>query len=74
MSKRGNLNPTEDNVLRLIGHGLSTKQIAARLGLKSSTIDMAARSLNKKLGTTSRTQVALYAVRSGAVNLDEVTL
>lgn len=68
------LTNTEINVLRLIGHGLSSKQIGAQLGLKSGSVDVVTTTLNQKLGTKNRTQIALYAVRNKFVNLDEVQL
>jgi DNA-binding NarL/FixJ family response regulator len=56
------LTPRETDVLRLIGRGMSNKQIASQLGLGLRTVESHVSSVLGKLGLTSRTEVALYAV------------
>ncbi len=56
------LTPRETDVLRLIGRGMSNKQIASQLGLGLRTVESHVSSVLGKLGLTSRTEAALYAV------------
>lgn len=52
----------ETDVLRLIGRGMSNKQIASQLGLGLRTVESHVSSVLGKLGLNSRTEAALYAV------------
>jgi DNA-binding NarL/FixJ family response regulator len=65
----------ESDVLCLVARGLANKQIARELGIAQSTVKSHVGSLLNKLGLGSRTQLALYAARTGLVVLDhdEVT-
>jgi len=65
------LTERELEVLRLLGTGLSNREIAAHLGVGEATVrSHVSRSLTKlKLG--SRTQAALYALREGLTSLHE---
>ena len=56
------LTPRETEVLGLIARGLPNKQIASQLGLGLRTVESHVSSLLGKLGVTSRTEAALYAV------------
>ena len=56
------LTARETDVLRLIARGMSNKQIASQLGLGLRTVESHVSSLLAKLGLTSRTEAALYAV------------
>ncbi len=56
------LTARETDVLRLIGRGMSNKQIASQLGLGLRTVESHVSSVLGKLGLTSRTEAALYAV------------
>ncbi len=56
------LTTRETDVLRLIARGLPNKQIASQLGLGLRTVESHVSSLLGKLGLTSRTEAALYAV------------
>ena len=61
------LSPREREVLQLLGHGLSNKQIAAQLGLAEKTARAHVSSILQKLGFAGRTQAALYAREKGLV-------
>ena len=61
------LSPREREVLRLLGHGLSNKQIAAQLGMAEKTARAHVSSILQKLGFAGRTQAALYARERGLV-------
>ena len=69
------LSERESDVLRLVARGAANKQIARDLGIAQSTVKSHVGNLLSKLGLGSRTQLALYAARSGRVALhqDEVT-
>jgi DNA-binding NarL/FixJ family response regulator len=54
--------PRETEVLNLISRGLPNKQIASQLGLGLRTVETHVSSVLGKLGVTSRTEAALYAV------------
>ena len=56
------LTARETEVLRLIAQGLPNKQIASQLGLGLRTVESHVSSLLGKLGVSSRTEAALYAV------------
>lgn len=55
----------EREVLILLAHGLSNKEIAQRLYLSVRTVEGHLANIYDKLGVHSRTEAALYAVRQG---------
>lgn len=63
-----NLTERETQVLRLIGHGLSNKEIARDLSIGEKTVKTHVSSILSKLGVLSRTQAALHAVKIGLVS------
>lgn len=62
----------ETEVLRLVAQGRSNKQIAADLFIEEKTVKAHVSAILRKLGVASRTQAALYAVKSGMVSLEEI--
>jgi NarL family two-component system response regulator LiaR len=60
----------ETEVMRLVARGKPNKQIARELNIAQSTVKSHIGSLLSKLGLLSRTQLALYAARTGLVSLD----
>ncbi len=63
------LTERETDVLRLIGQGLSNKEIARELGIGEKTVKTHVSNVLSKLGVLSRTQAALHAVRIGLVTV-----
>jgi DNA-binding NarL/FixJ family response regulator len=67
MQQRDHLSARETEVLRLLGTGLSNKEIAARLGLAEKTVKSHVSSIFSKLHIEGRTQAAVHALRLGLV-------
>lgn len=59
------LTPRENEILRLIGKGLSRKQIAAQLCRSPKTIDGHQDRMLKKLGIAARADLMRFAIREG---------
>jgi NarL family two-component system response regulator LiaR len=64
------LSERELEVLRLVGHGASNQEIAARLVIGESTVKSHVGSILSKLHLTDRTQAAVFAWASGLVRRD----
>ena len=65
------LTPRETEVLCLVAAGLANKQIGFSLGITEKTVKTHMGNILRKLGVLSRTEAALYAVRTGLVSLDK---
>src|SRR5215472_10413482 len=61
------LAPRLQEVLRMIAEGMSTKEIAARLGISKKTVEFHRRRLARQLGIHTVALLARFAVRAGAV-------
>src|SRR5258707_10455327 len=59
------LTERETEVLRLLGRGQSNREIASSLHLKEETVKTHVSKVLSKIGVRSRTQAAIYAIRSG---------
>ena len=66
------LTDRETEVLKLLARGKANKQIADGLYVSEKTVKAHVSSILMKLGVQSRTQAALYAVRTGLVSIDEL--
>ena len=62
------LTKTEWRVIQKIGCGMSNKEIASELVLSEGTVRNYLSSVLSKLGLRDRTQLAIWAVQTGAVN------
>jgi len=70
---KGDLTAGEMDVLRLIGQGLSNKEIGDRLHIAPDTAKKRISALLAKLGTSDRTRAVTLALERGIIDLDEVT-
>ena len=64
------LTDREAEVLSLVAQGQSNKAIASELNLSERTVRSYVSSILSKLHVSSRTQAALYALRTGLASLD----
>jgi two-component system, NarL family, response regulator LiaR len=60
----------EQEVLRLLAHGKSNQEVASLLFISETTVKTHVSNILMKLKVASRTQAALYAVRTGLVSLE----
>ncbi|OJJ19961.1 hypothetical protein BKI52_15905 [marine bacterium AO1-C] len=58
----------EKDVLRLIGQGMTTKEMSKQLGIKDSTIETHRMNLKDKLGVRDSKQLMIYARDNGYVD------
>jgi len=65
------LSDRELEVLRLLAHGMTNADIAAKLFLSEGTVRNYVSSILSKLGVEDRTQAAVFALRHGIVSDDE---
>jgi DNA-binding NarL/FixJ family response regulator len=68
------LTPRELEVIRLVGAGRANKGIAAELQISERTARTHVSNILRKLGLSSRTQAALWAVREGHVDAESETV
>ena len=64
------LTPREFEVLGLVAHGMSNKEIAHKLSIATGTIKMHLQNILKKLGASDRTQAVTAALARGILHLD----
>ena len=62
------LKPNEWDIIVLVGSGLSNKEISSRLNLSEGTVRNSLSNILSKLQLRDRTQLAIWAVQTGAVN------
>jgi len=65
------LTERQQDVLALVTQGLANRVIAARLGLSERTVRTYVSAMLARLGLSSRTEAALYALRSGLGRLED---
>jgi DNA-binding CsgD family transcriptional regulator/N-acetylneuraminic acid mutarotase len=61
------LSERELEILRLVATGASNKEIAQKCFISSNTVKVHLRNIFSKIGASSRTEAAMYAVRIGLV-------
>jgi DNA-binding NarL/FixJ family response regulator len=62
------MTPREREILACVGQGLSSKQIAAHLGISVATVQKHRENLSRKLGTRNAAEMAAYAMLHGMVH------
>ncbi|GAA0230166.1 response regulator [Castellaniella daejeonensis] len=65
---RDRLTPREREIVQCLARGESNKLIARNLALSESTVKIHVQNILKKLGLSSRVQVAVYAVEHGLLD------
>ena len=65
MQNTSELTEREREILRLIATGITNKDIARQLFISSNTVKVHLRNIFAKIGVSSRTEAALYAIQSG---------
>ncbi|NVL89887.1 MAG: response regulator transcription factor [Desulfobacterales bacterium] len=66
----GSLTPREQEVLRLLAEGLSTKETAEKLFISPKTVENHRANIMKKLGLHSTIELVRYAARLGLIDVD----
>ena len=61
------LTPREEEVLKLIAEGYSTREIATTLGISAKTVDRHRTNTLAKLGLRDRLALTRYAIRAGLI-------
>jgi DNA-binding CsgD family transcriptional regulator len=65
------LTAREVEVLRLLARGLSTKQIAQRLGMSPKTAGNHIEHIYSKIGANNRAVASMFAVQHGLLAIDD---
>jgi DNA-binding CsgD family transcriptional regulator/N-acetylneuraminic acid mutarotase len=73
-NETGELSERELEILRLVATGAGNKEIAQTLFISSNTVKVHLRNIFTKVGVTSRTEAAMYAVRIGLVQTPTVSV
>lgn len=61
------LTPREDEVIKLIAEGRSSKEIARELTIAVKTVERHRANILDKLGMRDRTDLTRYAIRAGLI-------
>ena len=64
------LTPRQMEIVREVAQGATNREIAAQLGIREDTIKQQLRAIYDKCGTSSRVELALFAVHHGLTNKD----
>jgi DNA-binding NarL/FixJ family response regulator len=67
----GQLTVSEMEIVRLISEGLTTKEIASRKYISFHTVITHRKNIFRKLGVTSVSELIMYALKAGWINLIE---
>ncbi|MBO8125723.1 MAG: response regulator transcription factor [Firmicutes bacterium] len=65
------LSPREKEVLNLVALGMGNEEIGKLLFISPKTVKNYVTRVRRKLGLENRTQVALYAIREGLVDIED---
>ena len=63
------LTDREEEIMRLVAWGMSNEDIGAQLDISARTASTHVSNMMRKLSLANRTQLALYALRTGMASL-----
>jgi DNA-binding NarL/FixJ family response regulator len=69
MPETPTITPKESEILNLLQHGLSDKEIAARLGKSHQTVRNQLRTVYLKLGVHNRTQATAAVLKNASTSV-----
>jgi DNA-binding CsgD family transcriptional regulator len=69
MTEDNELSEREREILSLVAKGASNKEIARTLFISTNTVKVHLRNIFAKIGASSRTEAAMYAISSGLIDL-----
>ncbi|MDO4765523.1 MAG: response regulator transcription factor [Eubacteriales bacterium] len=72
VGKKSFLTKREVQVLKLVTNGMLNKEIAIRLRISEKTVKNHVSNIFKKIDVSDRTQAAVYAIKTGLVELSEM--
>lgn len=67
----GQLTPSELEIVKLISEGLTTKEIASHKFISFHTVITHRKNIFRKLGVSSVSELIMYAIKSGWINMIE---
>lgn len=70
----GQLTASEIEIVRLIAEGLTTKEIASRKFISFHTVITHRKNIFRKLGVSSVSELLMYAIKSGWINMLEYNI
>lgn len=73
LGNRDQLSDREREILNLVATGASNKEIARALNISTNTIKVHLRNIFAKIGVSSRTEAAMYAINSGILTGYEIS-
>jgi DNA-binding NarL/FixJ family response regulator len=71
VEESGQLTNSELEIVRLIAEGLTTKEIAARKFISFHTVITHRKNIFRKLGVSSISELLMYSIKSGWINMIE---
>ncbi|HEY8345419.1 MAG TPA: response regulator transcription factor [Bacillota bacterium] len=66
------LSPREREILPLVAEGKDNREIGKTLFISEKTAKNYVTSIRKKLGLKNRTQIALFALKEGIIEIDKL--
>jgi DNA-binding CsgD family transcriptional regulator/N-acetylneuraminic acid mutarotase len=74
MTDKHDLSSRELEILEHIATGASNKEIAEQLSISANTVKVHLKNIYSKIGVTSRTEAALYAIRNNLFSEDDIII